>query len=130
MTPRIKDCKAGDIRLIEYGKAKDYKGIPIFNLALAFDKTNRVPLFYEEYPGSITDVSQFVHMVDKVTEYGYKKVGFILDRGYFSKDNIRYMEEGGYAFVIMVKGRKALVSSLVEENRGTFETERDHSIRA
>ena len=41
-------------------------------------------------------------MVDKVTEYGYKKVGFILDRGYFSKDNIRYMEEGGYAFVIMV----------------------------
>ena len=89
-----------------------------------------MPLFYEEYPGSITDVSQFVHMVDKVTEYGYKKVGFILDRGYFSKDNIRYMEEGGYAFVIMVKGRKALVSSLVEENRGTFETERDHSIRA
>ena len=125
-----KNCNAGDIELIEYGKAKDDKGIPIFNLALAFDKTNRVPLFYEEYPGSITDVSQFVHMVDKVTEYGYKKVGFILDRGYFSKDNIRYMEEGGYAFVIMVKGRKALVSSLVEENRGTFETERDHSIRA
>ena len=29
-----------------------------------------------------------------------------------------------------LKGRKALVSALVEENRGTFETERDHSIRA
>ena len=125
-----KNCSAGDIDLIEYGKAKDDKGIPIFNLAIAFDKTNRVPLFYEEYPGSITDVSQLSCMVDKVTEYGYKKVGFILDRGYFSKDNIRYMEQGGYAFVIMVKGRKALVSSLVEENLGTFETDRDHSIRA
>ena len=75
-------------------------------------------------------VSQFIHMVDKVSEYGYRKVGFILDRGYFSKDNIRYMEEGKYAFVIMVKGRKALVSSLVEENLGTFETDRDCSIRA
>src|SRR5699024_12559375 len=42
-------------------------------------------------------------------------------------DNIRYMEEGKYAFVIMVKGRKALVSSLVEENLGTFETDRDCS---
>ena len=125
-----KNCQAGDIDLIEYGKAKDPKGIPIFNLAIAFDKTNRIPLFYEEYPGSITDVSQFIHMVDKVSEYGYKKVGFILDRGYFSKDNIRYMEEGKYAFVIMVKGRKALVSSLVEENLGTFETDRDYSIRA
>lgn len=53
-----KNCQAGDIDLIEYGKAKDEKGLPVFNLALAFDKTNRVPLFYEEYPGSITDVSQ------------------------------------------------------------------------
>src|SRR5699024_12472570 len=43
-----KNCQAGDIDLIEYGKAKDHKGIPIFNLAIAFDKTNRIPLFYEE----------------------------------------------------------------------------------
>ena len=125
-----KNCQAGDIDLIEYGKAKDDKGLPIFNLAIAFDKTNRVPLFYEDYPGSITDVSQFVHTIDKVTEYGYKNAGFILDRGYFSKDNIRYMEGEGYAFIIMVKGCKELVSSLVLENRNTFETDRKHSIRS
>ena len=125
-----KNCQAGDIDLIEYGKAKDEKGLPVFNIALAFDKTNRIPLFYEEYPGSITDVSQFVYMVDKVIEYGYRNIGFILDRGYFSKDNIRYMEENGYAFVIMVKGQKELVSSLVREHRGTFETDRDCSIRS
>ena len=40
------------------------------------------------------------------------------------------MEDNGYAFVIMVKGRKELVSSLVEENLGTFETKRSNSIRA
>lgn len=125
-----KNCQAGDINLIEYGKAKDDKGVPIFNLAIAFDKTNRTPLFYEEYPGSITDVSQFVCMVDKVIEYGYKKVGFILDRGYFSKDNIRYMEQNGHAFIIMVKGKKELVSTLVEENLGSFETDRDCAIRS
>ena len=125
-----KNCQAGDIDLIEYGKAKDDKGLPVFNLALAFDKTNRIPLFYEEYPGSITDVSQFVYMVDKVKEYGYRNVGFILDRGYFSKDNIRYMEKNKYSFVIMVKGQKELVSSLVMENRGSFETDRDCSIRS
>ena len=125
-----KNCQAGDIDLIEYGKAKDDKGLPVFNLALAFDKTNRIPLFYEEYPGSITDVSQFVYMVDKVREYGYKNVGFILDRGYFSKDNIRYMEKNKYSFIIMVKGQKELVSSLVKEDRGSFETDRDCSIRS
>lgn len=125
-----KNCQAGDIDLIEYGKAKDDKGLPIFNLVIAFDKTNRVPLFYEDYPGSITDVSQFVHTIDKVTEYGYKNAGFILDRGYFSKDNIRYMESEGYAFIITVKGCKELVSSLVLEHRNTFETNRGYSIRS
>ena len=125
-----KNCQAGDIDLVEFGKAKDDKGTPIFNLAIAFDKNNRVPLFYEEYLGSITDVSQFVYMVDKVKEYGYKDIGFILDRGYFSQENIQYMEDNGYAFIIMVKGRKELVSSLIEDNLGAFETKRSCSIRA
>ena len=125
-----KNCQAGDIDIVEFGKAKDSKGLPIFNLSIAFDKTNRIPLFYEEYPGSITDVSQFSYMVDKVIDYGYKNVGFILDRGYFSKDNIKYMDDNHYEFVIMVKGCKTLVSDLVEANRGTFEDKRSSSIRA
>lgn len=125
-----KNCQAGDIDIVEYGKAKDDKGLPVFNLALAFDKTNRVPLFYEQYPGSITDVSQFEYMVDKVKQYHYKSVGFILDRGYFSKENIRYMEDNGYSFIIMVKGRKNLVSEIITEHRNTFETDRECAIRS
>lgn len=125
-----KNCQAGDIDMIEFGKPKTDMGTPVFNLSVAFDKTNRVPLFYEAYGGSITDISQLKCMVDKVNEYGYRKVGFVLDRGYFSKSNIRYMESNGYSFVIMVKGKKKLVSSLIEEHRGSFETDRDCSIRA
>lgn len=125
-----KNCQAGDIDLVEFGKAKDDKGLPVFNLSIAMDKTNRVPLFYEEYPGSVTDVSQFTFMADKVIEYRYKKIGFILDRGYFSKENIQYIDDNNYSFIIMVKGCKALVSSIVEEKRGTFETNRECAIRA
>ena len=125
-----KNCDAGDIDIVEFGKAKDDKGLPVFNLSIAMDKTNRVPLFYEEYPGSVTDVSQFTFMVDKVIEYKYKRIGFILDRGYFSKDNIRYIDKNKYSFIIMCKGCKALVSSLVLEKRGTFETDRKCAVRA
>lgn len=124
-----KNCDAGDVDIVEFGKAKDDKGLPVFNLAIAMDKTNRVPLFYEEYPGSITDVSQFTFMVDKVLEYGYRKIGFILDRGYFSKDNIQYIDKNDYSFIIMCKGCKALVSSMILERRGSFETKRDAAIR-
>ena len=89
-----KNCQAGDIDLVEFGKAKDDKANYSFNVSIAFDKTNRVPLFFTK---SIRDPSQmflqFRCMVDKVIEYGYKKIGFILDRGYFSKENIQYMDE-------------------------------------
>jgi len=125
-----KNSEAGEIDLVEFGKAKDDKGLPVFNLSIAMDKTNRVPLFYEEYPGSVTDVSQFTFMVDKVMEYGYSKIGFILDRGYFSKENIRYIDDNGYTFIIMCKGCKALVSSLILDIRGKFETKRECAIRS
>ena len=120
-----KNCQAGDIDFVEFGKAKDEKGLPIFNVSVAFDKTNQVPLFYEQYPGSINDVSQFRYFVDKAMAYNYRNIGFILDRGYFSKDNIRYMDEKGYSFVMMVKGCKKLVSSLIDQHRCSFEYRRD-----
>ena len=125
-----KNSEAGDIDIVEFGKAKDDKGLPVFNLSIAMDKTNRIPLFYEEYPGSITDVSQFTFMVDKVIEYEYKKIGIILDRGYFSKENIRYIDDNGYTFIIMCKGCRSLVSGLVLENQGSFETRREAAIRS
>ena len=74
--------------MAEYGHAKADCGLPIFNYAVAYDTNNREPLFHEKYPGSVNDVSQLQFMLDKATGYGYKKIGFILDRGYFSRGNI------------------------------------------
>lgn len=62
-------------------------------------------------------------MLDKAQAYGYKKVGFILDRGYFSKKNIESMDQCGYSFVIMVKGMASFIRQLITENKGSFEEE-------
>lgn len=123
-----KNCQAGDIEMVEYGNAKVDQGAPIFNYAIAYDTHNKEPLFYETYPGSINDVSQLQFMLDKAMGYGYKKIGFILDRGYFSKGNIEYMDKCGYSFVIMVKGMSSMVNQLVLKNKGTFENKRTHNI--
>lgn len=124
-----KNCQAGDVDFVEFGHAKDDQNKPILNYSIAYDKNNREPLFYEMYPGSVVDVSQLQYMLEKTEGYGYRHVGFILDRGYFSKENIRYMDKCGYDFVIMMKGMKKYAHSLVMENKGTFEESRKHSIR-
>lgn len=124
-----KNCEAGEIQMVEFGHPKEDKGLPVFNYSIAYDTYNKEPLFYEQYPGSIVDISQLQFMLEKANGYGYKHVGFILDRGYFSKENIGYMDKCGYDFVIMVKGMNALVKELVLENRGKFEEERACNIR-
>lgn len=123
-----KNCQAGDIDLVEYGNAKVDAGLPIFNYSVACDSANREPLFYELYPGSLNDVSQLICMIDKAHGYGYRNIGFILDRGYFSKKNLAYMDQNGYSFLIMVKGMKDFICGIIEENQGDFENSRGRYI--
>ena len=123
-----KNCQAGDIDLVEYGNAKVDAGLPIFNYSVACDSANREPLFYELYPGSLNDVSQLICMIDKAQGYGYRNIGFILDRGYFSKKNLAYMDQNGYSFLIMVKGMKDFIRGIIEENQGDFENSRGRYI--
>lgn len=115
---------------MEIGPPKDEKDYPVFNYSIAFDTKNSTPLFYEAYSGSIVDVAQFQIMLEKAKGYGYNKVGFILDRGYFSQVNIRYLDECGYQFIMMVKGMKKFINQAIRRVRGKFEQDRGKSIRA
>ena len=124
-----KHCQSEDIEIAEYGHEKEKQGKPVYNFAIGYDLTYRVPAFYEQYPGSQNDVSQLQYMLRKAAAYGYKEAGFILDRGYFSEDNIRFMDRNHYEFVIMVKGCKDLVNELILKVKGTFEDDEHIQIR-
>ena len=119
-----KNSQAGELDLVEFGHPKTDLGLPIINLSLAFDQTNQVPLFYELYPGSIPDVSQLRYLIEKIVAYNYRSVGVVLDRGYFSRANIEFMDEKKIQFLLMVKGCRALVSDFVTASKGSFETDR------
>ena len=117
-----KQCQAGDIEIVEPGHPKVGKdGDRIYNYSIAYDQENKVPLLYEKYPGSINDVSQFKHALDKIEAFGYKRIIMILDRGYFGKPNIEEMDHRHVDFVMMVKGNKDVVNSLILEHKGEFE---------
>jgi hypothetical protein len=63
-------------------------------------------------------------MLEKAKPFGYRNIGFILDRGYFPKDNLHFMDEDNYPFLIMTKGMDKPARSHIELVRGSFETER------
>lgn len=125
-----KSTEAGDIDIAEFGHAKIDEGLPVVNYAVGYDIRNRDPLFYESYSGSIVDMAQFEYTLKQVKGYGYTNLAFVLDRGYFSRHNIKEMDQYGYDFLIMVKGMKKLVREKILENAGTFENEWNSYIRS
>ena len=109
------NTKADGVDMAEYGHAKEDSDIPQVNISCAVNHKDATPLFYEMYPGSIIDNTQCTHMVDRAKEYGYKNVGLILDRGYFSIKNIRYFDAKGYDFLMMIKNNSILVRDMLKE---------------
>lgn len=104
--------------LLEYGKSKDSDSkLPQVNVGIGFDQSDETPLFYETYYGSIVDNAQCQVMVDKVSRYGYKNISFLIDRGYFSLDNIKYFEKHKYKYIIMALGDTKFVKPALDKAR-------------
>ena len=123
------NCQAGDIEFADFGWAKDDPSKPVIEYSIVYDTTNHIPLLYEFYPGDISDTSQLQIVIEKVNTYGYKNIGFILDRGYFSKSNLDAMEELKIAYIIMMKAHKDVLRDLIDKKRGTFELKYDSKIK-
>ena len=122
------NCQAMDIDLCEMGHAKLNPAKPIVNLSIAFDEDNKIPLFYELYSGSIPDISCIETMINKAKGFGFNDACFILDRGYFSKNNIRNIVKQGYDFLIAARNREGFIDYLISECDLSFKSNRKNRV--
>lgn len=99
------------IELAEYGHAKKDENLPQINISYASSAIDSTPLYYNLYPGSIIDNTELKDSIDKLSKYGYKNIGFILDRGYYSKSNIDYLRDNEYSFIIMIKDNNTFLKA-------------------
>ena len=122
------NCQAMDIDLCEMGHAKLNPTKPIVNLSIAFDEDNKIPLFYELYSGSIPDISCIETMINKAKGFGFNDACFILDRGYFSKNNIRNIVKQGYDFLIAARNKEGFIDDLISECDLSFKSNRKNRV--
>ena len=122
------NCQAMDIDLCEMGHAKLNPTKPIVNLSIAFDEDNKIPLFYELYSGSIPDISCIETMINKAKGFGFNDACFILDRGYFSKNNVRNIVKQGYDFLIAARNREGFIDDLISECDLSFKSNRKNRV--
>lgn len=119
---------ASNLELIEYGKAKDNSDLPQVNVSIGYNQTDSRPLFYEIYPGSIIDNSECEKMVERAQRYGCKDVAFVLDRGYFSINNIRFFESKKYDYILMTKGSSRFLKDVMKNYAATLRVNNSYFI--
>ncbi|RLD75927.1 MAG: IS1634 family transposase [Bacteroidetes bacterium] len=73
---------------IEWGYNRDSEKLAQLNLGLVYCKESSLPIYYQSYTGSLTDVKTLKNTVDFLSGFGLKEFLLILDRGFFSTSNI------------------------------------------
>lgn len=87
---------------IEWGYNRDGELLPQLNLGAIVSKDLGFPLAYRFCSGSIPDVKTLKNTVIFSKELGLSKIDFVLDRGFFSENNIKEMCEAGIDFTIPI----------------------------
>lgn len=103
------------VSLLEWGYNRDGESLPQINLSMLMDKQEGIPLGYEVYPGSISDVTTLNNTVKKMKVLGVKDFSLILDRGFFSKGNIELLLKHHADFVIAVPERYSSIEKMVSK---------------
>ncbi|MDR3204368.1 MAG: transposase [Deltaproteobacteria bacterium] len=89
----------------EFGYNRDGERILQINIGCYVSENFRLPVFYVTYNGSIVDHCALPSMMAYNTELGVSKVSFVMDRGFCSTNNVKYMDSNGHDFIIGVEKR-------------------------
>ena len=80
--------RSDTLRQVKYGKNKDDDHLPQINLALVFGEESRLPFYYRKLAGNVPDVKTIQELLRELDVLGYEKVKLVMDRGYYSAENI------------------------------------------
>ena len=101
---------------LEWGYNRDKEKMPQLNMGLYYGEESGLPLYYRVYPGSISDKAHLRYMVEDNEFINGKQMRFVMDRGFYSKENLQYLVQRGYRFVIALPGSLKYCRELVERH--------------
>lgn len=82
--------------------------------------SNRLPLYYRIHDGSISDVATLKHVLHEGYAFNMNKLTFVMDKGFFSTQNIGMMYSYGYHFIISMTFATKAAGVAVDEVRNTI----------
>ena len=103
------------LKQVKYGKNKDDEHLPQINLALVFGEESRLPFYYRKIAGNVPDVKTIRELLRELDVLGYEKIKLVMDRGYYSEDNINALYKNHLKFLCGTSSALKFAKSFIRE---------------
>jgi len=110
------------LKQVQYGKNKENDRLPQINLALVFGEKSNLPFYYRKLAGNIPDVKTVKNLLGDMDVLGYNKVKLVMDRGFYSADNINALYKEHLKFLVSVKTSISFVRKELDTVYDEFRT--------
>jgi transposase len=90
------------------------------NLALLSGRSNGLPLWYTSLPGSLNDCKTLKNLVKELHKLEAGKFSLVMDRGFYSAENLRFLVENGIKFMIPVPNKTNWHKTLILQHRDSM----------
>lgn len=100
---------------VRYGYNRDKESLPQINLAMVYGQKSGLPVTYRFLPGAISDVSSIKKLLSVFDKLEYPHMNLVLDRGFYSRQNVTELLNKRYHFIIGLKSDRSWVRSIIDE---------------
>lgn len=97
-----------------YGRNKEDDLLPQLNLALVFGEDSGLPFYYRKLAGNIPDVKTVKTLLAELDVLGFSKVKLVMDRGFYSEENINALFREHVKFLIACRMSLSFARSNLE----------------
>jgi transposase len=108
------------LQQVQFGFNKEHDRLPQLNVALVFGQESNLPFYYRKLAGNIPDTKTVRHLLEELDILGYSKVKLVMDRGFYSEDNINCFYRDHVKFLMSVKMSLAFVRKELDAIYDTF----------
>lgn len=105
---------------VKYGVSKEDSALEQINLAVLFGQQSGLPFYYKRLPGNISDVKTIKNLLANINFLHFDKIKLLLDRGFYSEENINGMFQQHLKFLIGAKTSLKYVQSAIEKVRNSI----------
>ena len=99
----------------EYGYNRDHEDLKQINLGLFTVEATKIPVYYENYNGSLTDKTNLLNVVKNAKIKGIKNIKLVMDGGFFDRERLTELVKSNLTFTIGIPGNFNETKVIIKE---------------